>query len=429
MSNQGGSRNPAELRVAQLSRFAYDAMRAGRVEEAARMWQQVLDLAPGHPQALFHLGIYALSRKDAARARQLLGQAANADPNAPGIAVNLSYAFRDLGDVENEMAAITRALVIDPYYFPALLAKGMLIERGGNVRAAAKAYGRMLPYLPPDDDIPPNLKDAVGHARQIVRESTAALAAHLETRLADVRARHASADLSRFEECKDIALGNKKVYVPKPAMLLVPQLPAIPFYDRAQFPWLEKLESATDAMREELRQVLHTGEGFRPYVTRAEGMPLDAFKDLNNSPDWSAYFFWKDAKRFEEACARCPRTAAAIDAVPLMHATNFGPTVMFSVLAPRTHLPAHSSATNARLIVHLPIIVPGNCRFRVGNTTRDWREGEAWVFDDTIDHEAWNDSDQTRVIMLLDVWNPALTMAERELVTTLLNGMNEYYSG
>ncbi|HUB85715.1 MAG TPA: aspartyl/asparaginyl beta-hydroxylase domain-containing protein, partial [Rhizomicrobium sp.] len=319
---------------------------------------------------------------------------------------------------------------IDPYYFPALLARGMLIERGGNIRAAAKIYGRMLPHMPPEEEIPPNLRDAARHAEQVVRESQAALASYLETRLADVRARHASEDLSRFEECKDIALGTKKAYTPKPAMLLVPQLAATQFYDRAQFSWLEKLEAQTDAMREELLQVLRTGsEGFRPYVMRAEGVPLDAFKDLNNSPDWSAFFFWKDARRFDEACARCPRTAAAIDAVPLMHATNFGPTVMFSALAPRTHLPPHSSATNARLIVHLPIIVPEGCRFRVGNTTREWREGEAWVFDDTIDHEAWNDSDKNRVILLLDIWNPALTMAERELVTTLLNGMNEYYSG
>lgn len=420
----------SDIRVTQLIRSAYDAMRSGRVDEAARIWQQVLDLSPKHPQALFHLGTYALSRKDAGRARLLLGQAADADPNAAGIAVNLSYAFRELGDSENEMAAITRALVIDPYYFPGLLAKGMLIERGGNVRAAAKVYSRMLPHMPPDDEIPPNLRDAARHAEQVVRESGAALASYLEARLADVRARHTSEDLSRFEECKDIALGKKKVYTPTPAMLLIPQLAATQFYDRAQFPWLEKLEAQTDAMREELLQVLRTGgEGFRPYVTRAEGVPLDAFKDLNNSPDWSAFFFWKDSRRFDEACARCPRTAAAIDAVPLMHATNFGPTVMFSALAPKTHLPAHSSATNARLIVHLPIIVPEGCRFRVGNTTRDWREGEAWVFDDTIDHEAWNDSDKNRVILLLDTWNPALTTAERELVTTLLNGMNEYYGG
>jgi len=64
----------------------------------------------------------------------------------------------------------------------------------------------------------------------------------------------------------------------------------------------------------------------------------------------------------------------------------------------------------------------------VGNEIREWREGEAWVFDDTIDHEAWNDSDEKRVIVMIDIWNPLLTAAERDLVSTLLNGMKDYYA-
>ena len=84
--------------------------------------------------------------------------------------------------------------------------------------------------------------------------------------------------------------------------------------------------------------------------------------------------------------------------------------------------------TNARLVVHLPVIVPKGCRFRVGAETRDWREGEAWVFDDTLEHEAWNDSDEKRVIVMIDIWNPLLTQVERALVCELLNGMRDYYS-
>ena len=101
---------------------------------------------------------------------------------------------------------------------------------------------------------------------------------------------------------------------------------------------------------------------------------------------------------------------------------------MFSLLSPHTHIPAHSGETNARLLVHLPLIVPGNCRFRVGNETRDWKEGQAWIFDDTINHEAWNDSDDLRVILMIDVWNPYLSQAERAMVSELLNGVSEYYS-
>jgi aspartate beta-hydroxylase len=102
--------------------------------------------------------------------------------------------------------------------------------------------------------------------------------------------------------------------------------------------------------------------------------------------------------------------------------------VLYSLLAPHTRIPPHTSSTNARLIVHLPLIVPGGCRFRVGNETREWEEGKAWVFDDTIDHEAWNDSGHLRVILMIDVWNPYLTAAEREMVSVLLNEVRNYYA-
>jgi aspartyl/asparaginyl beta-hydroxylase (cupin superfamily) len=89
---------------------------------------------------------------------------------------------------------------------------------------------------------------------------------------------------------------------------------------------------------------------------------------------------------------------------------------MFSILEPRTRIPPHTGTSNVRLTVHLPLVVPPGCGFRVGAETREWREGEAWAFDDTIEHEAWNDSDQPRAILIIDAWNPLLTEAEREFV-------------
>jgi len=396
-----------------------------------RVWEQVHALAPAHPQALFHLGRYALHRKNPTRARDLFEQAANADPASPVLPLNLSYAFRDLGDAQREMDAIIRALTIDPYYFPALLAKGMLLERSGQVRKASRIYKDVLKIAPPEGEIPPEFQEPMRHARDVVRDNALALEQALNSRLGEVQHRHANENLDRFEECKDIALGKKKVFTQQPSMLLFPRLPAIQFYDDAQFPWLKDLEAVSGAIREELIAVMkEDAGGFQPYVSHPDGAPLEQWKELNKSPRWSTYFLWKDGTRMDDACARCPRTAAASEAIPVLDDTpNFGPTIMFSVLAPRTHIPPHSSVTNARLVVHLPLIVPEGCRFRVGNETRDWREGKAWVFDDTFDHEAWNDSDEYRVILMIDVWNPHLTLAERELVSTLLNGMRDYYEG
>ena len=143
-----------------------------------------------------------------------------------------------------------------------------------------------------------------------------------------------------------------------------------------------------------------------------------------NHPDWSACYLWKNGEVVAENAARCPRTMAALANAPISQISNRAPSILFSLLRPGAHIPAHNGLINTRLICHLPLIVPDKCRFRVGNETREWVEGKAWCFDDTIEHEAWNDSDQTRVILLFEIWRPELTMRERELVNAMFEGID-----
>jgi aspartate beta-hydroxylase len=104
-----------------------------------------------------------------------------------------------------------------------------------------------------------------------------------------------------------------------------------------------------------------------------------------------------------------------------------GPTAVFSILDARTRIPPHSGVNNARLIVHVPLIVPPGCGFRVGAETRGWEPGNAFVFDDTFEHEAWNDSDVPRAVLILDIWNPYVRPAEREMVAALTAGVGDFY--
>ena len=105
---------------------------------------------------------------------------------------------------------------------------------------------------------------------------------------------------------------------------------------------------------------------------------------------------------------------------------NRSPSVLFSLLRPGAHIPPHTGLTNTRLICHLPLIVPPECALRVGNDTRTPIEGKAWVFDDTMQHEAWNRSDRARVILLFEVWRPELTEEERALVTAMFEAVDAY---
>src|SRR4051794_9317336 len=290
-------------------------MQAGRMEVSARLFSEFLTLSPNHPQALFHLAQVRLGLNETAAAIQLFERAERADATAPAIPLNLAFAYRAQGDTARELAALDRALTIDPYYLPALLAKGRAAERAGKTRHAARIYKDALSIAPPDEQLQPGLRSYVERARTVVAENAEKLEQHLDAALATIRKQHGKARLHRFDMCREAMLGRKKIYAHQPTMLHYPELPAIQFYDPDQFPWIPKLEAAAEEIRGELLGVLKSAEnadtvdGFRPYVQHPAGVPLNQWEALNHSPRWGAYFLWDDGKRNDAHCSKCPRTA------------------------------------------------------------------------------------------------------------------------
>jgi tetratricopeptide (TPR) repeat protein len=415
-------------RVIDLTQRAYNAMANGRRGEAAQLWSQLRQIAPNNPQALLHLGQMALQRNETAAAIDLLQRASAAAPDDAIVQLNLAFAFRKAGNVNAEGAAYDKALVADPYCYPALLGKGEVFERLGKPRIAARFFRDALKIEPPAEQMPPQLADQFAHAREAVQANARELGAHLEARLEALKASQPGAKLDRFDQCVGAVLGQKKIYTHQGSLLNFPALPAIQFFDDDEFPWLPELEAATDTVHGELMSLLEEDiKKFRPYVAYTPGTPVNQWHELNHSERWSGYFLWEKGQRIDDHCARCPKTAALMERLPLVHIPGFAPTVMFSVLSPHTHIPPHSGVTNTRLIGHFPLVVPENCRFRVGNETRRLGRGKAWLFDDSIEHEAWNDSDETRIILMIDVWNPRVSEAERPLISELLNGMRDFY--
>jgi aspartate beta-hydroxylase len=415
--------------IAALVRSASAAMQAGRINDAAQLWEQVLASSPGHPQALLHLGQHRLFLGDAKGALTLLERAAQADADNPIVPLNLAAAYRALGDSQKELAALARALVIDRQFFPALLAKAMYFERQGKLREAAKQYRDVLAVAPPESKLEEWTRKPLQRAREIVERDLAEVNAFLDKRLAVSRAELAETALNRFDECKDIMVGAKKPFVQQPTLLNYPRLPAIPFYQRKQFPWLAKIEAATADIRREFETVRdQDAKEFEAYVNRPDDMPLEQWTELNRSRRWSVFFLWSDGVRVDPHCQRCPTTAALLDEAPMATVPGSAPSAFFSTLAPKTLIPPHTGVTNARLVVHVPLIVPPGCWFRVGNERREWRPGEALIFDDTIEHEAWNGSDELRAVLIFDVWNPYLDEKERALVCELLAGVRDYYA-
>ncbi|KAF0184647.1 MAG: aspartyl/asparaginyl beta-hydroxylase [Caulobacteraceae bacterium] len=381
-------------------------------------------------KALLGDAMVALRAGDAARALQLLDEAAALDPVYIEIPLNRALALRMGGDLVGAMKALDAALTLDPYSLLGLLSKGALLEQTDLPREAAKIYRNVLKIAPPDEALPAQLRAVVAHARDVVEKNTLALNAFLRARTASARATFAGTDLSRFDECLDILSGAKKAYVQEPLFLTFPKLPPLTFYDRCHFPWMAAIEAQTDVIRDEVVAKLKAyWDKFHPYVQHPAGAPLAQWKALNHSPDWSTLHLWRDGRKNLENCVAFPRTTAILDTIPMADQPGFAPTAMISVLQPHTRIPPHTGSSNTRLIAHLPLIIPDNCGFRVGNDTRPWIMGESFVFDDTVEHEAWNDSDQLRAVLIFDVWNPLITEAERAMVAEMTLALNEYNMG
>jgi len=367
--------------------------------------------------SLASAGFEALRRGDAGAARDLFKRAVLA--GAPADAwFGLALAHRKLGAAEEEGAALEQALARDPSHLPALIAKGDLYLRKGDERAASAYYATAIRAASRQSSLPTQWRTEIQRVQGVYEGLMRKFEAEL---LGALTARGlGEPGTQRVSHALDLLLGKRQVFLQQPKYFYFPELPQVQFYDRRDLPWARKLEEHTVEIVAELRAILATRQGFVPYIQRAADRPLVNPNPLMDSLDWGACYLVKDGLEVRENAERCPRTMEALAETPLCRIPGRTPSVLFSMLKPGTRIRPHNGFTNARLICHLPLIVPPHCGLRVGNETRPWREAELTVFDDSIEHEAWNSSDAIRVVLLFDIWRPELTQKEQALVAAIL---------
>jgi aspartate beta-hydroxylase len=418
-----------EATIARAVQMSRAEAAAGRMPESDRLLASVAQQAPNHPQVLNELGVRMLDRGAPQQAQAMFERATKADPKHPSLWANLASSLRALGRRDEELDALDKALELEPRHLSALLQKGAIYEERGEKRAAARIFQNMLACLPPAGAVPQAIEEAVSHAKRVVEDDQAELIRELEGPLAQARERHGGHRQRRVDLCLETLMGKRQPYYSQPTWMYMPELPAIEFFERSEFPWLDAFEAQTEAIRKELLQILVADrEGLQPYIDFPAHMPLDQFRELNRSRRWSAYFLWNQSAEVAGHMARCPATVRLLATAPRCFIDGRAPTAFFSILDANTRIPAHVGVTNTRCTVHVPLVIPPDCGFRVGSTTREWVPGQAWVFDDTINHEAWNLSDTPRAILIFDVWNPLLTAAERDMIKTATEIYAKYYS-
>ena len=362
-------------------------------------------------------GLAALRGGDGAAAIRAFETATEADPAAGPLWRNLAHAHRLAGDAAGERAALDRALALDRTDFAAHLRLAQLLEREGEEIAALQAWNGALQLAARIAKLPPGLDDELDAGRRYVAALQDRLAAASEAALAPLGADLDETEMRRVRAFVDLALGRRAVFHNHCAGLCYPFLPADEFFDRRHFPWFAELEAAAPAIRGELEALLAEGDAvLRPYVRLDEGTPDNVWSALDGSLDWGSCFLWEYGEPNPPILERCPATAAVLARLPLQRIPGRAPNAFFSLLRPGKTIPPHTGVTNTRAIVHLALEVPAGCGFRVGGETREWVEGQAFAFDDTIEHEAWNRSERRRAVLILDTWNPHLSAREREAI-------------
>lgn len=292
-----------------------------------------------------------------------------------------------------------------------------------NAIRTAQAQGRWLS----DATTPPALRLRVKHAMDVVDEGRAdfldrVLSPHVE--------RHGLAAMERVVEGVRVYLGFAAAPADdprRPKFLHLPSLPRDAFFDRSMFAWYEALEDRAAAIAGEMREVLRSRDGMRAFLDLAPGGDEDAYLGGDAGRSWDGFFFYRHGERFGDSHARCPVTSAALDAVPLTRVLDHAPEVLFSVLAPSTHIKPHYGVTNTRVVTHLALQIPeGDCQLVVNGESRGWVEGRCMTFDDTCLHEAWNRTDRVRVVMLMDTWNPYLRAEECEALRDIVEQVGAF---
>lgn len=359
----------------------------------------------------------ALQRRDGVEAKRLLAELTN--DRMPWLL--LAQACNLSGDSAGEETALQRQLAIEPRNLPALLLTGEFKARGDDDRAANSFFQAALNQAAATADVPVALHPMLTRAQEFIARTQTRFESHLLEQLR----RSGIGNQGRIGSAIDLLLGKKQLYLQQPSSFYFPGLPQRQYYERGEFDWLPQVEAAVPAMHDELLAVLADGKDFAPYVEVIAERP-SAANPLINDPSWGAFYFWRDGEIVTENATRCPATMAALEAVPMPTIDQRSPIALWSLLKPGTHIQPHHGLLNTRLICHIPLIVPSDCALRVGNETREWREGEALIFDDSFEHEAWNRSDQTRVVLLFEIWRPEISPQERAALIAIFETINDY---
>ncbi|ANY19013.1 Aspartyl/Asparaginyl beta-hydroxylase [Tsuneonella dongtanensis] len=332
----------------------------------------------------------------------------------------LANAEAATGDRAAAMSALDRRLALDIRSVPALLLKAQLLEQDGDSGGATSHYQAALNQNAVSGGCPEQLRPLLEHGQAYIGKSQQRYAEYLRDTIGKPPS-------PRLAMALDLMAGKREVFLQQPSVFYFPELPQRQFYEPAEFPWLEPMLALVPRMQAELEAVENAAGAadFTPYVKAEPNRPAPN-NPLLDDPAWGAFYFWRGGERVAANADRCPATMAALELAPMPRIDARSPVSLWSRLLPGAHIRPHHGMLNTRLICHIPIRTAPGCTLRVGNEVREWRDGVPLVFDDSIEHEARNDGDRSRTVLLFEIWRPEIAPDEREALARLFATIAAY---
>lgn len=363
-------------------------------------------------------------------ARDKFQQLIDARVNNATIWLGLAFACGHLKDSNTALHAVNQALRLEPSNLGALLFKADHYWHLGNNNTAADFYSTLLSLTAQMDKIPGDIADQLERVQSNYAQVEAQQSNFLENEFKEIQQQLSELGRDpghRVQQGLEISLGKKQVYQQQPSKFHFPELPTIQFFEPQQFDWVHSLESQTSIIKHELLSALSADIAFEPYLQLNDEIPTLNKGGNWGSQDWGALYLWRSGIAVEETLALFPKTRAIFESLATANIGGVSPNILFSRLKPNTKIPPHHGFLNTRAICHLPLIVPEDCgALRVGNDTRAWQEGKVMVFDDSIEHEAWNNSSEDRIVLIFEIWRPEINPNERQAIAKILQSINQY---
>lgn len=416
---------PSPFDQAQLSQ-ARGLAQSGRVAEAEAALRELLKRNSGllEGQALLGTLLFQTGRFDEAAGVYAVCIALN--PTIAAFPFNLGTALEKLGDTNGAVEAYLDAWRLDPRNPHVALFAGAALDAAGRFEEAAAMFSLgddrdpFVRHGKDDARLPVEMRNRSRTADRVMREFFTRL--HADSVEESARALETETarkpDLTRVRDAMWTQTHDGRVAFrtprQEPSIFYMPGLPAQPVTPTDRFAWASAVEAATAEIRDEYLAAVESGVAFTPYVHG--DIKAEEWKALSGKLDWSSLHLYREGRKTQIA-QHFPKTLKALDAADIPRVDNGDAIEMFfSRLKPGAHIPPHFGCANNRITVHLPLIVPDNCAIRVGDDLHGWTEGKLFAFDDSFEHEAWNRSDQDRVVLIFESHHPDLTSDERYAV-------------